>query len=73
MNETNASVRTARFIAFLVRIAAGIVAVGCFLAGLWSVFSHPAQGFALMGLGIVVGIAFGRVRTSAGKAHADEK
>ena len=63
--------RPTRSIAGLVRMGAGIVAVGCLLAGLWTVPGHPGRGFARMGLGIVVGVAFGRVRVSAGKAHPD--
>jgi hypothetical protein len=41
--------------------AGGIAAVACLIAGIWSVFSQPARGLALIGLGIVLGVIFGRV------------
>jgi hypothetical protein len=44
-----------------VRAAAGVAAVVCFFAGLWIVFSRVTLGLGLIGLGIVLGIVFGRV------------
>jgi len=44
-----------------VRIVAGLVAVGCFLAGLYWVLFKPTRGLILIGAGIVIGVVFGRV------------
>jgi hypothetical protein len=51
---------------FSIRIAGAVVAAGCFLAGLWSVFRHPFKGFLLIGLGIILGVVFGRVPGRSG-------
>jgi hypothetical protein len=72
LNDTNAK-NWGGILIFAIRIVGAIVAAACFVAGLWSVFSDPGRGFSLMGLGIVVGIVFGRVSASAGKAIADGK
>ena len=58
---------------FGIRIAAGIVAVGCFLAGLYWAFRHLSQGLMLMGIGIVVGVFFGRVPAKAAQARNSKK
>ena len=52
---------------FSIRIACAVVAAGCFVAGLWSVFRHPGQGFLLIGLGIILGVVFGRVPGRSGE------
>jgi hypothetical protein len=54
-------------------MAAGIVAVGCFLSGLYWAFRHLSQGLVLMGIGIVVGIFFGRVPTRAAQGPNGKK
>jgi uncharacterized RDD family membrane protein YckC len=51
-----------------VRAAAGIAAVACLFAGLWIVFSRVTVGLGLIGLGIVLGIVFGRVPAGTGDA-----
>lgn len=59
LNNTNA--KHWRQVAVLaVRIVGGVAAVGCFLMGLWSVWGAPGRGASLMGLGILLGVAFGR-------------
>jgi hypothetical protein len=58
---------------FGIRMAAGIVAVGCFLTGLYWAFRHPSQGLLLMGIGIVVGILFGGVPARATQARNGKK
>jgi hypothetical protein len=72
LNDRNAKTRGG-IAGFAIRAAGGVVAVGCLLAGLWSVFKQPAQGFMLMGLGIVVGIVFGRVPTGSGESLTGKK
>jgi hypothetical protein len=54
-------------------LGGSLVALASFLLGLWSVFSDPGRGLMLMGLGIVMGVSFGRVRRGAGETLADEK
>jgi hypothetical protein len=53
---------------FSIRMAGAVVAAGCFLAGLWSVFRHRGQGFLLIGLGIILGVVLGRVPGRSGEA-----
>jgi len=48
-----------------IRIVAGIAAVACLLSGLWFVFGQPTKGLVLIGLGIVLGVVFGRVPAAA--------
>ena len=48
-----------------IRIVAGIAAVACLFSGLWFVFGQPAKGLVLIGLGIVLGVVFGRVPATA--------
>jgi hypothetical protein len=48
-----------------IRVAGGIGAVACLLLGLYFVFGQPTKGLALIGLGIVLGVAFGRVPARA--------
>ena len=48
----------------LIRVAGAFVAIGCFFTGLRAVFSDPAQGLILMGLGVVAGLICGRVPRS---------
>jgi hypothetical protein len=58
-NDTNAKHWTG--VALLaVRVAGGVAAMGCFFAGLWSVWGDPGRGVSLMGLGIFLGVVFGR-------------
>lgn len=74
MNDTNQKPRGGILVLTLVtRIVVGVAAVGCFFAGLWSVFSHPSRGVMLMGLGIVLGVVFGRVPRNAGDTRVDKK
>ena len=55
-----------------IRILGGVASVGCFLAGLWSVWGHPSRGVSLMGLGIVLGVVLGRYPAGA-KAELTRK
>jgi hypothetical protein len=48
-----------------IRVVGGIAAVACLLSGLWFVFGQPTKGLVLIGLGIVLGIVFGRVPAKA--------
>ena len=59
--------------AFAIRIIGGVAAVGFFLAGLWSVWGDPIQGVSLMGLGIVLGVVFGRYPAGATAALGRKK
>ena len=72
LNDRNTKTWGGIFV-FTIRITGAVVAAACFLSGLWSVFRQPAQGFMLMGLGIVVGIVFGRVPTGSGEAITGKK
>ena len=56
-----------------IRIFGGVAAVGCFLAGLWSVWGLPGRGVSLMGLGIVLGVVFGRYPAGAKAALTRKK
>lgn len=67
------SVETKRYTILALRLLGAVVAVGAFFSGLWAVFRYPSQGFMLMGLGIVIGILFGRVPRSARETLADKK
>ena len=51
-----------------VRVAGGIAAVTCLVTGLWFVFRQPMEGLGLIGLGIVLGVIFGRVPARAREA-----
>ena len=59
LNKMNAK-HWRRVAVLTIRIVVGVVAVGCFLMGLWSVWGAPGRGASLMGLGILLGVAFGR-------------
>jgi hypothetical protein len=59
------SIETKRYFILALHLVGAVAAVGSFLLGLWSVFSHPSRGFMLMGLGIVIGVLFGRVPRGA--------
>jgi hypothetical protein len=48
-----------------IRVAGGIAAVACLLSGLYFVFGQPTKGLALIGLGMVLGVVFGRVPARA--------
>ena len=72
MSDRCTKLKAKHIVIFVSRIAGGIVAVSCFLLGLWSVWSRPGRGLMLMGLGVAVGVVFGRVprrpnETLAGK------
>lgn len=56
-----------------IRIFGGVAAVGCFLAGLWFVWGHLGRGVGLMGLGIVLGVVFGRYPAGARAALTHKK
>lgn len=58
-----------RVVLVAVRAAAGIAAVACLFAGLWIAFSRVTLGLALIGLGIVLGIVFGRVPAATRNAE----
>jgi hypothetical protein len=70
---SHGSVETKHYFILALHLVGAVVAVGSFLLGLWSVFSHPGQGFMLMGLGIVFGVLFGRVPRGAGETLADKR
>jgi hypothetical protein len=70
---SDSGVETKRYMILALRLVAAVVAVGAFLWGLWAVFSYPGQGFMLMGVGIVIGVLFGRVPPGAGETLADRK
>ena len=63
-NDTNAKHRSG-LVGFAMRLAGGVAAVGCFFAGLWFIFGDAGLGVSLMGLGIVLGVAFGRYPAGA--------
>ena len=72
MSDRGTKLKAKHIVILMSRIAGGIVAVSYFLLGLWSVWSRPGRGLMLMGLGVVVGIVFGRMpsrpdETLAGK------
>ena len=54
-----------KFALLAIRIVAGIAAVVCLFSGLWCVFGQPTKGLVLIGLGIVLGVVFGRVPATA--------
>lgn len=62
-----------RGLIFAIRIAGAIFAATCFFTGVWFVFTQLAQGLMLMGLGIVAGIAFGRVPAGSGEPNTGKK
>ena len=70
LNDTN-STRWSGIAGFAIRLGGGVAAVGCLLAGLRSVFGDPGLGFSLMGLGIVLGVVFGRYPAGAPAALKD--
>lgn len=59
--------------AFAIRIVGGVAAVGFLFAGLWSVWGDPIRGASLMGLGIVLGVVFGRYPAGAAAALRRKK
>lgn len=58
-------------VALIVRLVGGIVAMGSFLVGLWTVPTRPGQGLALIGLGLFAGVVFGRVPSRGPRDGAD--
>ena len=71
-DDTNAK-HWSRIAVFAVRMIGGGAAVGCFLVGLWSVWGDAGRGVSLIGLGIVLGVVFGRYPAGAGAALARKK
>ena len=63
-NDTNAR-HGSGTVGFAMRLAGGVASVGCFFAGLWFIFGDAGLGVSLMGLGIVLGVAFGRYPAGA--------
>jgi hypothetical protein len=72
LNDTNAK-HWSGIAVFAIRIAGGSAALGCFFAGLWSVWGNPGRGISLMALGIVLGVVFGRYPACATAALAHKK
>ena len=58
-------------VALVVRLVGGVVAVGAFLAGLWTVPTRPGRGLALIGFGLFAGVVFGRVPARKTEDQAD--
>jgi hypothetical protein len=72
LNDTKAK-HWRGIVVFAIRIVGGVAAVGSFLVGLWSVWGDPGQGVSLMGLGIVLGVIFGRYPAATRAALAPKK